>query len=329
LKLSVENISNNNVVLQNCRFLRLKGLLCFLCCLSLLPVEAQKSFSVIAFGDMPYQLPADIPRFQKLTEAVNQAHPYFSVHVGDIKNGYSNCSDEYFLMIRNMFMQFKGPLLYTPGDNDWADCIRPAAGNYEALERLQKLRSVFYDGRQSLGKKPLATVNQSTRKGFEKYVENQYWEHKAISFGTLHLVGSNNNLAAEPGKNQEFHERDAANQHWLDYIFDEAERKGHKGIVLFTQAAMDFKGANTSGHYNIVQKLRVRVGKFKGPVLLVYGDYHRFLIEKPLTDASGKLLTNFTSLMVFGEYDMHAVKIDIDPKSSNIFSYSEFLVPGN
>ncbi|GEO02477.1 hypothetical protein AAE02nite_01410 [Adhaeribacter aerolatus] len=317
------------MILQPLHFSKLKFLLSLLFYVSFLQVQAQKRFSIIAFGDMPYHVPADFERFKKLTAAVNQANPYLAVHVGDIKNGYSDCSDAYFELIKSMFMQFKGPLIFTPGDNDWTDCYRPASGNYNTVERLQKLRSVFYDGRQSLGKKPLPTFNQSNRKGFEKFVENQYWEHAKISFGTIHVVGSNNNLQSDPDKNQEFYERDAANLDWLDYIFDEADRKKHKGVVLFTQAAMNFKGDKASGHFKIVQKLRDRVEKFKRPVLLVYGDYHRFLIEKPLVNASGKLLTNFTSVMVFGEYDMHGVKIDIDPKSKNLFRFSEFWVDGN
>jgi hypothetical protein len=293
------------------------------------PVHAQKSFSFMAFGDMPYNLPEDIERFERLTKAVNAAKPSFSVHVGDIKNGRSDCSDQYYLMIKKMFMQFTNPLVYTPGDNEWTDCNRPLCGGYDPVERLQKVRSVFYDGKESMGKKPIRTFNQSNITGFEKFVENQYWEHESIAFGTIHAVGTNNNLIDNQDETQEFYERDKANLHWLDYIFDEAERKGHKGIVLFTQAAMNFTATSTSGHRNIVRKLRERVEKFERPVLLVYGDYHRFLVEKPLFSANGKLLNNFTSLMVFGESDMHAVKIDVDPRKKSLFNFSEFWIEGN
>lgn len=291
--------------------------------------QAQKSFSFLAFGDMPYHLPQDLEWFERLTKAVNAHKPLFSVHVGDIKNGQSDCSDAYYSMIKNLFMQFNGPLIYTPGDNEWTDCNRPLSGSYDPVERLQKVRSVFYDGKQSMGKKPIRTFNQSNLSRFEKFIENQYWEHGSVGFGTIHAVGTNNNLVADQDITQEFYERDEANLNWLDYIFDEAEKSNQKGIVLFTQAAMNFVATPASGHYNIVQKLRVRVEKFKRPVLLVYGDHHRFLVEKPLFSENGKLLKNFTSVMVFGESEMHAVKIDVDPKKEHLFKFSEFWIEGN
>src|SRR5690349_6718116 len=88
----------------------------------------QRPFSIIAMGDMPYHLPQDMERFKRLTDQVNQFNPLFSVHVGDIKGGGSLCSDAYFYQMKDMFMQFKGPLILTPGDNDWTDCDRPACG---------------------------------------------------------------------------------------------------------------------------------------------------------------------------------------------------------
>jgi hypothetical protein len=291
-------------------------------------VDAQKRFSIIAFGDMPYHPPQDIERFKRLTREVNKFNPLFSVHVGDIKNGASDCSDAYFYQIKALFMEFEKPLIYTPGDNEWTDCNRPLAGNYNPEERLQKLRTIFYDGQHSLGKKTLKTFNQNKVRGFEKYVENQYWEHGGVSFGTIHVVGTNNNLIANTST-REYLARDSANLNWLDYIFDEAERKHQIGIVLFTQAAMNFKSTTPTGYSNIIKKLQERVTRFQKPVLLVYGDAHRFLVEKPLTDTNGKLVVNFTSLMVFGEADMHAVRIDINTKQPNLFTFSEFIVDGN
>jgi hypothetical protein len=46
------------------------------------------------------------------------------------------------------------PLIYTPGDNEWTDCHegRNVAG-LDPLERLAKLRTVFFQGERSLGQK--------------------------------------------------------------------------------------------------------------------------------------------------------------------------------
>jgi hypothetical protein len=54
----------------------------------------QDAFKFIALGDMPYALPADYPKFEKLIGMINTAKPEFSVHVGDIKSGSSACSNE-------------------------------------------------------------------------------------------------------------------------------------------------------------------------------------------------------------------------------------------
>lgn len=292
-------------------------------------VKAQQPLSFIACGDMPYNNPADITRFRRLTQQVNAFRPAFTVHVGDIKNGATPCTDTYMDSIKNLFMQFDGPLVYTPGDNEWTDCDRAAAGAYNPMERLAKLRRVFYNGSSSLGKHPLPVFSQNHLKGFEQYVENQYWEMEGVSFATFHAVGTNNNLVADPDRVAEFFSRDSANRAWLDHVFDNATRNNHRAVVLFTQADINFAPKLYSGFYHLVNKLRERVQQFNRPVLLVYGDSHRFLVEKPLYDAAGRLINNFTSCMVFGEEDVQGVRIDIRPGREQIFSISEFLVDGN
>ena len=52
------------------------------------------------------------------------------MHLGDIKNGSSVCSTEYFEQIRNDFDGFEDPFVYTPGDNEWTDCHRANNGAY-------------------------------------------------------------------------------------------------------------------------------------------------------------------------------------------------------
>ena len=96
------------------------------------------SFAVI--GDVPYGA-AQIAAFPGWVDRIN-AQPGLDLafHVGDIKNGSSPCTDEYNAMIREQFDRFEMPLLYTPGDNEWTDCHRPAAGTYNPLERLDAVR---------------------------------------------------------------------------------------------------------------------------------------------------------------------------------------------
>ena len=64
-------------------------------------------------------------------------------------------------MIRAEFDRFEMPLLYTPGDNEWTDCHRVAAGMFNPLERLDVLRDVFFDAPgQTLGADPLPVASQ-------------------------------------------------------------------------------------------------------------------------------------------------------------------------
>jgi hypothetical protein len=86
------------------------------------PNKQPDSFTVVAFGDMPYVLPEDYIRFERLIKTVNNQNQIFNVHVGDIKSSSTPCSEEYYQRIQNYFNQFNKPLVYTPGDNEWTDC---------------------------------------------------------------------------------------------------------------------------------------------------------------------------------------------------------------
>ena len=126
-------------------------------------IVAQKkdeSFSVIAFGDMPYTLPGDYARFENLIKAVNNENQIFNVHVGDIKAGKTPCTDEYFTKIYNYFEEFKKPLIYTPGDNEWTDCHSQAAGGYDPEERLDVVRKTFFKTNTSFGKEKMTLISQ-------------------------------------------------------------------------------------------------------------------------------------------------------------------------
>jgi hypothetical protein len=53
-------------------------------------------FQFVAFGDMPYHMPADFERLENLITEVNRDGPAFTVYVGDIKTGFHNCITDYF-----------------------------------------------------------------------------------------------------------------------------------------------------------------------------------------------------------------------------------------
>lgn len=283
-----------------------------------------KKFEFIAFGDMPYRLPADYARFENLIQQVNQEKPAFSVHVGDFKSGSSLCSDEYFNKIHAYFETFSQPLIYTPGDNEWTDCNREAAGRYNPLERLSALRKLFFSNSQSFGKKKLDLNTQAENPAFSDYVENLSWEYGGIQFATIHLVGSNNNFKAG-GDNTEYNSREKANLAWIEEIYRKAADK--KGLVFFTQADMFYGGKIVPVFKGICDKLSELSIKYGKPVLWINGDSHRFIVDKPLLNPDKRsTILNFTRVQVFGDADMASVRINVDPKSKELFTIRQMLM---
>lgn len=60
-----------------------------------------------------------------------------ALHVGDTHSGKEYCTYAYNLGIFNQWKAFKVPLVYTPGDNEWADChkIKEGGGTYNATTK--------------------------------------------------------------------------------------------------------------------------------------------------------------------------------------------------
>jgi hypothetical protein len=72
--------------------------------------------------------------------------------VGDIAGG-SDCSDELYERRKREFDASAHPFIYTPGDNEWTDCRQKTSGKRDPIERLAKIREVFFADRYSLGAK--------------------------------------------------------------------------------------------------------------------------------------------------------------------------------
>ena len=290
-----------------------------------------ESFSFMAIGDVPYHLPEDFGRYDRMITQINNENPTFTLHVGDIKSGSVPCTDEYYEKIKNYFQKFENGLIYTPGDNEWTDCNRESCGSYEPEERLDKLRQLFFSANKSQGKRPIELFRQNNLEGFEKFPENSMWQNSEITFGTMHVVGSNNNFkSGKEALNDEFFEREMANNFWLSYLFETAKKNESHGLVLVLHAGLNYNNKDeTNGHASFVTLLRQQVMNYDKPVLLLYGDHHRFMIDKPLKDKKGGTLTNFTAVQVFGSYDMHAVKVNVSPNNPNLFLIDPFFIRGN
>lgn len=269
-----------------------------------------QAFTFAAIGDVPY---GPHEEFAALVDKINTQSLAFTIHVGDIKSGSTVCSDETFTSVRQLFDRFDRALIYTPGDNEWTDCHRVNNGRYDPLERLEKIRQLFFASNESLGKQRLPLQTQSSQKSFTPFVENRRWSQGKVRFATLHLVGSNNNLQPGLPSSSEFAAREHANIAWLKETFAEAKANMDSAVVLAMQADTFFgEPRKGSGFVRWNAALAQEVAAWGKPVLLIQGDTHQYLIDNPLKDASGKPLRQLVRVVVPGEREADAVLIAVD-----------------
>ena len=297
--------------------------------------QTAESFRFIALGDMPYRLPDDEVRYERLISAINKINPSFSIFIGDTKSGSTPCSDEYSLKVKAYFNQYASPLIYSIGDNEWTDCHRPLAGAYDPLERLDSLRSNFFSSNKSFGKKQLLLTRQGDiDPAFKKYVENAYWVKNNILFVNLHIVGSNNNFERDETAKAEYRERNLANLAWIKQMFTLAKSQQYAAIVFAYQADTFYtpnQATNPeSGYRDSLHAFSQGAAELKKPVLLIHGDSHRLIIDQPLKTADQKhVLENVLRLQVMGAEQVQAVEITVNPKAEQPFSFTPILLKQN
>ena len=282
------------------------------------PQRSANAYTLAVVGDTPYGA-AQVERFPELIADINgDPKVDLVLHVGDIKNGSTRCDDSYFARIAGDFDDFKDPLVYTPGDNEWTDCHRANNGGYLPTERLAAVRETFFPvPGTTIGGRKLRVEDQA---GFP---ENVVWERSGVVFAALHVVGSSNGLApwfggAEtPEQKQErlaeVEARTAAALDWIDVAFDRAEAQDAQGVLLAMQADTELGG---SGFTEIRERIADRAAAFDRPVLLVQGDSHRYLVDQPFEEAP-----NLTRLVVEGETVDEWLRLTVDPKTDAVFSW--------
>lgn len=300
-------------------------------------IGGDNAFSFVALGDMPYNLPDDYAKFDRLIAAVNALKPAFTLHMGDIKPGTLPCSDDVLRKALDQIQTFDGALVYTIGDNEWIDCHRKAAGGFNPRERLMKLREMFFAiPAKSLGKTPLDVESQALlMPEYSTYVENTRFAKNGVMFLTANVPGSNNGFEAHDLEAvTEFFARDKANVAWIEASFAKAKTDNAKAVVLFMQAEFNEarfqNGAmpRQSGFTRILDAIEAGATSFGKPVLLIHGDEHYFSIA-PLRNSKGKPIPGVNKLMVYGDTLVHAVRVLVDPDSSHVFGFVPLIVPEN
>ena len=262
--------------------------------------DDQGSLSFGIIGDVPYGS-AEIAAFPSYIDDLN-AHRELSFvgHLGDIKNGSSVCSDEYFARIRANFDTFRVPLVYTPGDNEWTDCHRVNNGAYNPLERLAAVRKTFFP-RPGI---TLGTPMRVDSQAHDGYPENVDFRKNDISFTAVNIPGSDNSLLPWSGLGQatataeqsaEVQARTQADIRQLTDTFRDARQHHDRAVVVMTQADMfdptvtNPAPSDYAAFTPLVTTIVEQANAFGGPVYLINGDSHVFNEDHPLADGSAWL----------------------------------------
>lgn len=326
----------------------------------------QGTYAIGLWGDLPYsdvQAQTGVPN---LIADMNRHNLAFTAHDGDLKAGNGTpgsvtptiCSDDLYVQALNYFNSLKAPAIFTPGDNDWTDCDRPKNGGFSSLERLDHERALFFNTPFTLGQHKLRQEVQTAKlclgvSGPVACVENRRWTLGGVTYATLNIQGSCNNLCDTAPDPNEFAARNQADIAWMQETFEEARARHSVAVMLISQADPGFDATDATrgpvrdpqtlaetdgaadGFQEFLLALRDQVAAFEKPVAYVHGDSHYFRIDKPFLDAKGQRLENFTRVETFGDHqengtnDVNWLKVYVDPWSREVFAYQPIIVPGN
>ena len=170
---------------------------------------------------------------------------------------------------------------------------------------------------------------------------------------TINIQGSCNNLCDTAPDPAEYTARNLADIRWLRETFAEATAQGSAAVMLITQADPGWDASDSTraplrnprtlaqtdgapdGYKDFLIALRDEVVAFRRPVAYVHGDSHYFRVDRPFQDAQGRRLENFTRVETFGDNqgngnnDVQWLKVNVDARTREVFSYQAQIVPAN
>lgn len=297
------------------------------------PVDPPGTFAFAVLGDAPYS-GFDEQRFDHVIEELEADDLAWVIHVGDILD--APCSDEAYRDRLQLFDRLAHPVVYTPGDNEWTDCWGRAQGGHRPLERLERLRGLFFDEPdRALGRERLDLESQADDPEWGQFVENRRWTRDGIVFATVHLVGSGNALYPFPGRtvdsDAEARRRTEAATAWLESTFEHAREIGADAVFLATHADLVFEASPDNTYRQLFEPFRStlleRVEGFDGTVILAHGDSHDYIVDRPfLHPPAGPALDNFTRLQVMGSPAIGWVRVVVDTAGPS-FSFTPRRIP--
>ena len=305
------------------------ALLCLAACAG--PTVSPDRFTFAVLGDMGYSA-AEEPQYAETLRRIDAAAPAFAVHVGDFK-GSGECSDALFQARRAQFDAMSIPVVFTPGDNEWTECRLRGMGSMDALERLKRLREVFFSTPTSLGKRTMPTTAQSQciapshNCGCASHPENRRWIHGRVVFATLNIPAANNNVGFDAASDEEARCRNAANREWLEAAVVASLREEIRALVVIAHANPWDTGARkrTPVYDGFLEQMATLPGRVRKPILFVHGDTHTFRVTDFL-DANGLKVHGITRMETHGTPAIGWVRVTVDPDRPDPFRFDARIV---
>jgi hypothetical protein len=221
---------------------------------------------------------ADAAVLKHAIAGANHANPAFVVATG-VKAATEPCTDKLYASRHALLDASSAPMVVSLAGSDWSACLN-SAGRSNAIDRLNRLRELFYRDSETLGAKRLPVTRLSSSAKFRSYAENAHWQVGQVLFATINLPANNNHFRPEAGRNSEYEDRLVANRAWLHRLFTLAVRQKLEGLVLFSDGDV---GLEAEPGFSLLQRFETRrdgfaeprkqiktlAAKFKGKVLLV------------------------------------------------------------
>jgi len=243
------------------------------------------------------------------------------VVVNGFKAADEPCSDALYDQRLAMLSQAKNGVVLSLAGSDWADCKR-SNGRPAAMERLTRVRDLYFQDEMSFGATRLPLSRQSTSSKFRSYAENTRWEVGNIVFATINLPAPNNHYLTDAGRNGEFEDRLIANRYWLQRTFTFAQREKRDAIVLFCdgnpavlseRAGSRAPNGTRDGFAEVRRQIAALAGSYKGKVLVVHGS------ARPQAPKGIRWRANLGELALPAGW----LKVSVKPDDETLFSLSE------
>jgi hypothetical protein len=243
-----------------------------------------------------------------------------------IKSSTEPCTEQVYNRRKALFDEAENGLIVSLAASDWVDCRRND-GRSAAMERLNRIRDLFFTGEFSFGSTRIPMVRQSLIPKFRNYGENVLWIIGDVMFATINLPANNNHYLSAAGRNSEFEDRLVANRAWLEQLFHTATRKKLKAIVIFSDAnplakanapSLFGRSRNRDGFAEMRRRITFLGSKFPGRVLVIHGQ------SKLDSLASGRIAwqNNVGSLDAGSGW----TKITVDPALPTLFTVTNHPV---